>query len=78
MTLSITQHYAECGYAECHIPFVVMLNVIVLSVVMLNVIMKCQYAEGHRAFMCYGGRGSVSSPLILAKSVGCQYSLCPK
>jgi len=36
MTLSITK---LCHYAECCIPFIVMLNVITLDVVILNVIM---------------------------------------
>jgi hypothetical protein len=32
-------HYAERGYAECHLLFIAMLNFIMLSVAMLNVAM---------------------------------------
>jgi hypothetical protein len=30
-------HYAECGYAESRVLFIVMLSVVMLNVVMLNV-----------------------------------------
>ncbi len=37
-TLSITEIYMECHYAEFHVLCIVMLIVIMLSVIMLNVI----------------------------------------
>jgi hypothetical protein len=41
MTLSIGTiwHYAQCGYGESFILFIIMLNVIMMSVVLLNIIM---------------------------------------